>query len=336
MLKINILTFKSYAFFSQEFDEEKYGNIFEVYENSHADIVWDVVIVYENVADLTQIKCRKGGLVFISGEPPLSKEYPKDFMRKFDFVLTTHKNIKHPNLLNSQLALNWHYGLSFKTKEQRYSFAQIASMPLPQKSKLISVITSSKEVMPGHNYRQNIISQLKKEFSDYIDFYGRGSNPIDCKCDAINPYMFHICMENTMIPHYWSEKFADPNLGYAVPIYAGCPNIEDYFNSKGFIKFDMRNYKSIQSVIQSIIQDPQKLYNDYYAGMLENRNRLIHQYTIFDVLHSLLETRISLSDTAMTTEIIPYEKCKHYKLIYTKMSIKRKILKYLIQLKGRL
>ena len=332
MLKINILTYKNYNFFRQAFDYNKYGRIFEYHENSSADIVWDLVVVYENVSKPVTVKCREGGIIFISGEPPLSKNYPREFLKQFDFVITTHKNIRHNNFVNSQLGLNWHYGLSHETKLTRYSFEDLESLKRPSKPKLISVITSSKEMMPGHNYRIKIIQRLKEDFSDYIDFYGKGSNFIDCKSDAINPYKFHICMENTMVNHYWSEKFADPLLGYSVPIYSGCPNISEYFDTKGFFIFDMKNYNSIREVIERILKNPEKVYEECFDSLEKNRDLLLHKYTIFDVINTFI-AQLTISASIKEVSIKPYESCRFYKELYYIMALKRRLLKFIIRIR---
>jgi hypothetical protein len=42
--------------------------------------------------------------------------------------------------------------------------------------------------------------------------------------------MFHICIENTSIPNYFSEKILDCFLTKTIPIYIGCSNLNSYFN----------------------------------------------------------------------------------------------------------
>ena len=42
-------------------------------------------------------------------------------------------------------------------------------------------------------------------------------------------YQFHICIENFIKPHYFSEKITNSLLCSATPIYHGCINIDSYF-----------------------------------------------------------------------------------------------------------
>jgi len=97
------------------------------------------------------------------------------------------------------------------------------------KSKLMSVITSSKDFTEGHQKRLNFVRRLKDYFGEDIDVFGRGIREVDDKWDAISPYKYHIALENSVYPHYWTEKLGDVYLSGAYPIYYGCLNLEDYF-----------------------------------------------------------------------------------------------------------
>ena len=48
--------------------------------------------------------------------------------------------------------------------------------------------------------------------------------------------MFHICIENTSIDNYFSEKLIDCFQTQTIPIYYGCRNIGEYFNQMGIIQ----------------------------------------------------------------------------------------------------
>ena len=47
--------------------------------------------------------------------------------------------------------------------------------------------------------------------------------------------MFHICVENNRAKNYFTEKIIDCIVSKTVPIYYGCPNIEEYFDLNGII-----------------------------------------------------------------------------------------------------
>jgi glycosyltransferase involved in cell wall biosynthesis len=56
--------------------------------------------------------------------------------------------------------------------------------------------------------------------------------------DIIKDYKFMICMENSQIPNYWTEKIINGFLGNTIPIYWGDPNIETVFNPMSFININ--------------------------------------------------------------------------------------------------
>ena len=57
----------------------------------------------------------------------------------------------------------------------------------------------------------------------------------DSKKEAFTDCMFHIAMENCIVPGYFSEKIVDCFAARSVPIYLGCPNISDFFDTRGII-----------------------------------------------------------------------------------------------------
>ncbi|MEB3373136.1 glycosyltransferase family 10 [Bacteroides sp. CR5/BHMF/2] len=130
--------------------------------------------------------------------------------------------------------------------------------------------------------------ELKRLYANKIDFYGDGVNFVDDKADSILPYMFHICIENSSVPHYWTEKIADSLLGYAVPIYYGAPNILDYFPQKAIIWLDLNNTKACVQTISEILEQPEKIYNEMLPYLLEARNKLLDEYNIFPTLEKFI------------------------------------------------
>ena len=71
--------------------------------------------------------------------------------------------------------------------------------------------------------------------------------------------MFHICIENTSIKNYFSEKIIDCFQTLTVPIYYGCTNIHEFFNIKGM--FLARN-------IENLIDISNTLTPEIYYSML--------------------------------------------------------------------
>ncbi|NDV57787.1 glycosyltransferase family 10 domain-containing protein [Bacteroides sp. 519] len=277
MIKINILSGVQKNPFGAQWDKKRFPeSLFYICENSDEKIEWDIIVIYENIRSSITFQCRKGQLIYVAGEPPMMRPLPNSFLKQFDEVIIPNTKSKHSNKLLSHGFLNWSLGVSFKTKQHRYNFEQLKNLKTP-KTKNISIVTSTKRMMPGHNRRMYIIEQLKKDFPGQIDYYGQGHQFVDFKADVLIPYKFHICMENSAIPYYWTEKFSDPLLANCIPIYLGCTNLEIYFDKRGYIPFTFDNYAHLKNTITTILQKPEALYEQYLPFMRANRDILLNK-----------------------------------------------------------
>ncbi|WP_321438069.1 glycosyltransferase family 10 domain-containing protein [uncultured Bacteroides sp.] len=331
MYYVNILTpsLTSDNWFLRQLDIERYSSVFSFYENSELDIVWDLVIVYEGINVNKVVKHKKGGLLFISGEPPMSSVYTKNFLDQFDCLLTAHPKLKHKKNIQSQQALPWHFGKNFNDSSYNYNLRELKEMKIGPKTKNISVITSSKTMMPGHNKRIKFLEELKNNFPGQIDFYGKGINPVNDKADAILPYRFHLCIENSEIPNYWTEKLADPILGLSIPIYIGCTNISDYFPTNSFYHFSLERKNEIFDLIEKILYEPEQYYSSKIELLKQDRTLILDKYNIFPVIENLIASEISISHTTTTTTLQPDFTFSSYNILLSELRFKRWILKHL-------
>lgn len=331
MLRINILSGCMKDPFYAHWDKKRYpASNFQIFENSSENIEWDIVVVYENLKEATTIKCRKGGLIYVSGEPPLMRPLPNAFLRQFDRVVVPNIKSRHPHKLLSHGFLNWSLGVNFRTKQHRYDFDTLKNLH-PDKTKNISIVTSNKKMMPGHNIRMSIIERLKKDFDGQIDYFGSGHNPVDYKADALLPYMFHICMENSCIPYYWTEKFSDPVLAYSVPIYLGCTNIDKYFDKRGYIEFSSSDYDGLKKTISEILSNPQKKYAEYLPYLLKNRETLMDKENLIPFIIENF-TGISTCNEFQEHVINTIQSFPSYKSSLMILRIKRLLFKILYNL----
>ena len=110
-----------------------------------------------------------------------------------------------------------------------------------KKSKLISMISSNKSMVPGHLKRLEYVQKFKND----LDLYGRGFNDISCKEDGLRDYMFSISIENSVYDTYFTEKITDCFATGTIPVFYGCRGITEYFNQDGIIfldeQFDLSN-----------------------------------------------------------------------------------------------
>jgi hypothetical protein len=286
MIYINILTHLKQKLFEKQLPKDlcSDGIVFKI--NSNEDIVWDLVVVYEDIDEPWHVKYRDGGLLFISGEPPMVKVYSADFLNRFNYVISSHPEIKHNRHFRIQQSLPWYFGYDFINNSINYTFEDLKNMPVPAKNKKISFIVSNRTFLPGHNLRVRFCNELQKRYSAYMDFYGKGFCPVKDKAEAINPYYFSICIENSSIKDYWTEKIADVFLGYTVPVYYGCKNLAAYFSTDSYVPVDIKKKKEAFSLIENIIQNTEKIYKEIAPHAIEARNKCLYEYNVFYSIRS--------------------------------------------------
>lgn len=151
-----------------------------------------------------------------------------------------------------------------------------------EKTKLLSMISSSKNSTNGHRIRHEVMNKFKNK----MDLYGRQYKPIVNKLEGLKDYMFSIAIENTKKDYYFTEKLIDCFSTGTIPIYWGCPSIGNFFDEKGIITFDTVNdleniinnlsYEQYESMIEGIknnfeISKKYLISEDYiYENYLKN------------------------------------------------------------------
>ncbi|MEK7118756.1 MAG: glycosyltransferase family 10 [Patescibacteria group bacterium] len=315
MRRVNILTRYKFPIFVQHFDSENSERKTEFYENSLADIDWDCVVVFDGLKLPAQIRVKRGGLLFVAGEPPDAMYYTKQFLDQFDRTYCAHSSARRRIQNKSdQYFNNWHFGYEPNDKVFRYNFSYLRKLPPPPKNKNISVITSNLSYMPNHIKRLHLIEALRRKFAGQIEFFGRGHNFVQYKEDAILPFRFHLCLENTITPDLWTEKIADPFLGYSVPVYSGSPNISEYFPPNSIIQINVDDIAGTLKIIEDILKSPKATYENMLPDVIMARTKVLEDYNLTAHLAKFLDeiyvsTEISVSEERT---ILPNENTKFF------------------------
>jgi hypothetical protein len=216
----------------------------------------DFWIVYAASRDRDRLECASENTLFIAGEPPSKKIYPKAYYAQFHRVISTRAEDPHPRVTASALCLNWHVGLDRFKDEYLFGYDYLKNLAPPAKENKVSVVCSDLTTTEGQRRRLALLDYLKKQLGESIVHYGRGFTPIPDKMSAIAPYRYHLVLENSASPHYWTEKLADAYLGWAYPIYVGCPNLDEYFPEAGFSPVSVDEPEVAARTIASLLAKP--------------------------------------------------------------------------------
>jgi hypothetical protein len=242
-----------------------------------------------------KLACPRENTLLITAEPATIKIYGKAFLAQFGHVLTSQEPwaIPHPNPIFSQCGLLWFYGNSH----------QQASVEFPtQKCFDISTVCSSKQQKHTlHFLRHEFTRRLKMEMSE-LEVFGHGHRFIKTKIEALDPYRYHLAIENHHAPHHWTEKLADAFLGGCLPFYFGCSNIFDYFPEESLIPLDIRDFDQSLETVRQVIRE--KAYEKRLPAIREARRLVLKEYALFPMLSRLVPILHQTTKHALAREVI--------------------------------
>jgi hypothetical protein len=238
---------------------------------------------------------RERRVLFVT-EPPEVKQYGNAFLNQFGTIVSPmqHQGYQGRHIV-SQPGLGWFYGSPTGNNGQSETFMdwQALSTGKPEKDAGISVVCSNKNRTAAQRERLNFVQHLRDEMVDEISFFGRGSNPITDKAEAISRFRYHIVLENNHIPHFWTEKLADAYLGGSFPFYIGCKNLEEYFPAGSFIYLDAaRPAEAVKTIRQAVKQD---LWAQSRAVLDEARQRLMWEHNFFALATRIIKEQDPVS-----------------------------------------
>jgi len=258
---------------------------------------YDWLVVYDDLPrELTDrfskrvetLACPRARTILVTTEPSSIKPYGTDYLAQFGLVVTYQEPwaISHPNILFSHCGEHWHYGVRL---EPPTTYDELKRAQPWTKDRVLSTVCSSKQERHTLHYSRFAFTQKLMAAMPELDVYGRGVRPILDKREAIDPYRYHIAIENQICPHYWSEKLADTFLGFALPIYGGCPNVGDYFPEESYIAIDIRDADAAVARIREAIASNQ--YDKRLPAILEARRRVLDEHNLFALLNRLIRER---------------------------------------------
>jgi hypothetical protein len=159
------------------------------------------------------------------------------------------------------------------------SYDELASAPVPDKTRGASWIASNLALLPGHRKRNALREFLLRQRPRNVEIFGRGVRYIENKWDALAPYHYSLAIENSSSPDYWTEKVADCFLSWTLPLYDGCPNLEDYFDPDSFIRIDARDHAGTLRRIDELCRSDE--WERRMPAIAESRRRVLNEYQLF-------------------------------------------------------
>lgn len=255
---------------------------------------YDWLVVYDRFPSLAgerfsmweeKLACAPENTIFITVEPSSIKFYEPSFLRQFGHVLTGHEewSINQPGVIRSQPGLKWFYG---EGGSHIKTWDEMLAEQRPDKCKnLATVCSNKKQKHTLHHKRYEFTQKLKRAMPE-LDVYGHGVRPMADKAEAVDPYRYHLAIENHRCAHHWTEKVSDAFLGWSLPIYCGCSNLGEYFPKESFVEIDIDRFEDAVEIIRSIIEGGE--YEKRLDAIAEARNRVLSRYNLFAVIDEII------------------------------------------------
>lgn len=179
----------------------------------------------------------------------------------------------------------WYHANSFRDLEQ---------MPVPDKVKPCSWITSGINRTENHRKRLAFLSQLQHTELD-VDLYGRGlpksaisGGELKNKWYGMAPYYYNLAIENYADNEWYaSEKLWDSLLAWCLPIYYGGPAADRLLPPGSFLRIPSLDEKGV-AYIQEIIASPEAWYAAKEA-IAEARQIILHKLNLLNWLSEFVE-----------------------------------------------
>ena len=145
-------------------------------------------------------------------------------------------------------------------------------------------------MIEGHFIRHKIYNKQKEITSIPLKWYYTydGSKNI-----CFNTSMFHLAIENSQNKNYFTEKIIDAFITKTIPIYWGCPNIEEFFDVRGM--YIVKNEDEAINIINNLTEE------DYYSKkeyIEKNYQTSIYYAEYFTRLAGLFKSIISFNNPA--------------------------------------
>lgn len=247
---------------------------------------YDWLVVIDDIsrslkAPPERLSCADQHTLLVTTEPDTITRYGTAFCAQFGHVLTSQPSeaLKHPNRIYSHTGNFWF---------NDHSFEELDNQPFPEKDQTLSTVCSTKQQKYTlHKQRYDFCHWLKSQL-DELQIYGHGFNYIDHKFEVLDPFRFHLAIENYVGPHHWTEKLADPFLSGAFPIYFGCTNLNHYFPEESYLQIDIFQPEESLEKVRLAVQD-----KDFYASRIEAlheaKRLVLRDYNLLFMIGKIVE-----------------------------------------------
>jgi hypothetical protein len=213
---------------------------------------------------------------------------PPDILNLVPRILVAHKNF--------DLILAWSEEILNKCPNaKKFIFGSCwidMSTFKADKKNEISFITSNKRLAIGHTLRHEVYSFLKTYTNSDFSINSVMTPPrLENKHPIFENAKFSIIIENANHRNWITEKLIDAFATKTIPIYCGCPNVGDYFNTDGILTFN--NEGELVNILNSLTPE---LYDELSDVVNENYEKSFEYHDFHERVQQEIKNFISTVD----------------------------------------
>lgn len=147
----------------------------------------------------------------------------------------------------------------------------------------VSYLTSAKTMCAGHRFRHHIYNSMPERVGGLHVVRHMSPPVLECKRPMLYPFQYSIVMENARHRNWITEKLIDCLVSRTVPIYWGCPNVGEFFDDSGILKFD--TYEDLTKVLAGLTPDS---YSSYLKAIEHN----LHEAMKYTNVHTRVDEEV--------------------------------------------
>ncbi len=162
----------------------------------------------------------------------------------------------------------------------------------PEKIFGVSTVMTYRNVLPGHVLRHELYRRRKEIKIPFYIYAGTWTQTFEGRDTILMPpwpnrkekvmvmdTMFHIAIEGFKRKDHYSEKLIDALITKTVPIYYGCTNLVDYFNTNGVVEVD-----NVDGIIEVCNMLTPEIYYRLLPLVNDNYETALKVYRYEDIL----------------------------------------------------
>lgn len=268
----------------------------------------DWLVVVDGIPTKETLICPKENTILITQETEVVKKYNPSYVKQFNWVITSQKSIDHPRQIFTQQGHQSYLFMRRKSPDQSIeeyqnqfkTFDELRAMKEIPKSKDLVTVVSHKLRTDGARNRHAFIMKLKDHFKGKFDIYtnkeasdpenvfGSDSKTSAYKWDAVSPYKYVLSIENSYVPHWWTNHLFDAWLAGCYPIFYGHPSILEYFPKNSLALIDINDPDSAIKIIEKAMSE--NYFEKYQKEIWEARNLVLNKYYLFAMIKDVIKT----------------------------------------------